>query len=373
MKKIILLFVISLSAGKLMSSGFIIGTTSLCASSIITFTDTTTSKTVVNWIWYFGDDSIYNGSNIVSHKYDSSGVYTVSCKLYFSDSTTDSVAQLITIYDAVHAEFTAGKRTILCPELLVQFSNHSWGEDSLTYQWDFGDTLSMQYNYSTLSNPLHNYSFSGDFDVTLIVTSKHACSDTLLMEKFVSVGGPYGTFSVDTTSGCVPLKATFTFNIVNPEEKDTLILFYGDGSQDLTTFIGAPMKHIYTQPGAYIPFIQLIKWEYDNNTGQLERCTRGFINQDTIFVYGKDDILDINLNKSIKIYPNPANNHINIDCKEGIIQDILIYDVIGREVKQASINQAHIVLDISSLQAGMYIVKVATEGGILTRKIQIIR
>ena len=184
------------------------------------------------------------------------------------------------------ANFGSGTHESACPELAVQFQDSSYGMDlsKTNYQWIFGDTLSLGNNFSVMKNPLHTYGFAGKYDVTLIVTDEYNCTDTLTKLQYVQVGGPYGTFSVDTTSGCVPLKATFAFNIVNPEEKDTLILYYGDGSQDLTTFIGAPMKHIYTQPGAYIPFMQLIKWVYNSSTGQMEKCSRGFMLKDTIWV-----------------------------------------------------------------------------------------
>ena len=134
-----------------------------------------------------------------------------------------------------------------------------------------------------MKHPAHSYEFAGKYDVTLIVTDEYNCTDTMLKPKYVVVGGPYGTFAADTTSGCVPLKVTFTFD-VDVENTDTLIIFYGDGTSDMTTFIGAPIIHSYTQPGVYVPFMQLIKWVYNSATGKMEKCSRGFTLKDSIWV-----------------------------------------------------------------------------------------
>ena len=129
------------------------------------------------------------------------------------------------------ADYTSGTREAACPELGVQFQNLSYGMDTAKakYEWIFGDTLSLGNNFSVMKHPAHTYEFAGKYDVTLIVTDEYNCTDTMLKPKYVVVGGPYGTFAADTTSGCVPLKVTFTFD-VDVENTDTLIIFYGDGT-----------------------------------------------------------------------------------------------------------------------------------------------
>lgn len=81
---------------------------------------------------------------------------------------------------------------------------------------------------------------------------------------------------------------------------------------------------------------------------------------------------DNELNNEWSIYPNPTNNQINIQVKNGIaIQKIAIYDLTGRLVKAQNIkdNLEIIRIDSSQLSAATYTIKVITDKGVLTKKL----
>ena len=90
----------------------------------------------------------------------------------------------------------------------------------------------------------------------------------MLKPKYVVVGGPYELCRRYNFRMC-SIKSYFHFDV--DVEYDTLIIFYGDGTSDMTTFIGAPIIHSYTQLGVYVPFMQLIKWVY-NSASKMEKC-----------------------------------------------------------------------------------------------------
>lgn len=79
------------------------------------------------------------------------------------------------------------------------------------------------------------------------------------------------------------------------------------------------------------------------------------------------------LRNSLSVFPNPANNQITLDNGQTMIKDISIYDIMGREIRKYPINETKSMLDVSNLQSGMYFLKITTEQGILTRKVQVIR
>jgi hypothetical protein len=87
----------------------------------------------------------------------------------------------------------------------------------------------------------------------------------------------------------------------------------------------------------------------------------------------KSSIMYIQDEKDIMIYPNPAANQLNINAYESNILDVLMYDIMGKEIKRYSINANKTTLDISALHSGLYVLKIKTEEGLLTRKVQIIR
>ncbi|WP_188463469.1 T9SS type A sorting domain-containing protein [Bizionia arctica] len=69
----------------------------------------------------------------------------------------------------------------------------------------------------------------------------------------------------------------------------------------------------------------------------------------------------------ISIYPNPASDYIHISTSY-IIQQVEIFDILGKKVKVV-LNSNQIA--VSNLQAGIYIVKVFTDKGEITKKIVI--
>lgn len=63
----------------------------------------------------------------------------------------------------------------------------------------------------------------------------------------------------------------------------------------------------------------------------------------------------------INVYPNPANNFLNIQLSETGDAAIAIYDLSGREVMTKDIVE-HAVLDISQLTQGMYVLRIVQSG-----------
>ena len=48
-----------------------------------------------------------------------------------------------------------------------------------TWNWNFGDSLSYEYNSNDLQNPTHLYSDSGVYQITLVVSNQNICFDTV--------------------------------------------------------------------------------------------------------------------------------------------------------------------------------------------------
>ena len=88
--------------------------------------------------------------------------------------------------------------------------------------------------------------------------------------------------------------------------------------------------------------------------------------QDTVTVYitNSAGISKVgNNNLGINIYPNPANNIINVAAKE--IVEIKLYDLLGNEILSQKENE----IDVSGLANGIYFVQLNTQGNTYTQKI----
>lgn len=94
------------------------------------------------------------------------------------------------------ANFTLSN--IPCITHAVEFSNTTTSANRMFYQWDFGDG-----NTSNSKSPTHIYTDTGTFYVSLMVTSKNNCTDTMDTPMAVKVYTiPHAKFTVtpiDTT------------------------------------------------------------------------------------------------------------------------------------------------------------------------------
>ncbi len=137
------------------------------------------------------------------------------------------------------ADFT-GSPTSGDGPLLVSFTDLS--VDSVnTWNWDFGDG-----NTSTTQNPTNEYTGSGDFSVTLIVSGPGGI-DTLTKTNYIHVNYPVPTadFSGTPTSGIVPLEVSFID--LSTDSVDTWLWEFGDEG------ISTAQSPVYTyyQAGTY--------------------------------------------------------------------------------------------------------------------------
>jgi hypothetical protein len=69
-------------------------------------------------------------------------------------------------------------------------------------------------------------------------------------------------------------------------------------------------------------------------------------------------VQEIRSDATLKIYPNPATDMLNISS-ENAINKVTIYNVVGQVVMdQTYLNNNHIQLNVSSLKPGLYLIKV---------------
>ena len=77
---------------------------------------------------------------------------------------------------------------------------------------------------------------------------------------------------------------------------------------------------------------------------------------------------NINIENTIKLYPNPAENTLNIESQD-IIKEIEFYDALGKKAKAITLNKKDAIIDISSLAKGNYVVNLITDKGKIKKKL----
>ena len=145
----------------------------------VSFTDLSSDPdgTIVAWDWDFGD----GGSSTVAdptYSYDDDGVYTITLTVWDDDSGTDVHTDTITVTNVgPTADFTYFP---IEPSILdtVDFTDTSIDPDGtiVAWEWDFddGDT-------STMQNPSHQFTTSGQYSVSLTVWDDDDATDTIII------------------------------------------------------------------------------------------------------------------------------------------------------------------------------------------------
>ena len=81
----------------------------------------------------------------------------------------------------------------------------------------------------------------------------------------------------------------------------------------------------------------------------------------------KASIEQITDESSLKIYPNPVKDILSFEY-EDIINDVKIYDLVGKEIINLSINETKGSVSISNVPTGVYFIRVRTDKGLITKK-----
>jgi len=149
--------------------------------------------------------------------------------------------------DTPSAKFSAFKEISECPPFNALFTfNGNYAE---SFEWDFGDGTS-----STLKDPEHLYNLSGNYPVSLTVTSPGGCKVTSYSPLLISVKGPRGSTNFKPAI-CDPYDAVFNINHVNT---NFVFIDYGDGNVSDTMPVASQYTYRYSDTGFYQPKIFLL-------------------------------------------------------------------------------------------------------------------
>ncbi len=85
-------------------------------------------------------------------------------------------------------------------------------------------------------------------------------------------------------------------------------------------------------------------------------------------VFENLSVIDQEKDTSVKIFPNPANDTLNISAN-GTIKIVEIYDVQGRMTQASVVNSSAVKINVNSFSNGVYFLRIKTENGTSVQKI----
>jgi len=293
-------------------------------------------------------------------------------------------------YTSIVADFTASS-TLIGTGSSVDFFNNSWGNDIVSWSWEFegGDPAT-----SSEENPTNiSYSESGNFNVTLTITNNIGESDTKINEDYILAKEAY-IMSNETVTTCNALfldsggensdysdnedyTMTFYPNTPNSSVKIEFIEFNVENHFDcdydyIKIFdgidINAPLinkgcgAEIY--PATYIANNEegalTVYFHSDNNI--VLSGWKAIVSCDTNVGISQFEKLDVN------VFPNPASTKIQILSDE-IITDIKLTDLSGRLLYSLEYSSGSHIINTQDIERGIYILSFNSGSNSITRKI----
>lgn len=194
-----------------------------------------------SWLWDFGNGntSILQDPGAI---YTLPGTYTVTLTVNAGASSKTKVG-FIKVYSYPQIDFAFDK-TSGCAPLQVSFTDQSdpVSGNAVEWFWVFGDG-----GTSTVANPNHTYTSSGNKTISLKVKNQFGCESTGIKAQAIQVEGPATEFQPSATAVCqVPAVLQFT-NQTTGNAPLQYNWTFGDGAASTDK----NPSHTYTQAGTY--------------------------------------------------------------------------------------------------------------------------
>jgi len=215
-----------------------------CAPLIVQFSNK--SVNAVSYLWMFGNGNQSTQTN-PGAIYNKPGKYNVTLVATSANGNTDTLVKnnYIEVFANPVASFTSNT-TSGCAPLTVQFKDASTtGAGKVTsWLWDFGDGKT-----SSSQNPVHQYSLTGKYTVSLEITSDKGCKSFSSITNMVNVTQAIqiGFTNSNSVSCKVPLSVNFTNTTKSYNGNPMYLWDFGDG----TTSTQVSPSHIYSKYGNY--------------------------------------------------------------------------------------------------------------------------
>lgn len=211
----------------------------ICVNTPVTFQNTSSSAPSSSR-WDFGDGTI-SGQINPTKTYLVPGTYTVRLINTYA-GCTDSVFKTVVVLDRPIANFIADDSLLCQAPYNVQFTDQSPGATS--WLWDFGDGTT-----STEQNPAHLYNTSGNYTVSLTITTAGGCRNTIVKTGYIQAQPITVNILNVPASGCVPVTYTPQATVNSPEPITSYSWDLGVPGAIFNT--ENPPPYTYTAAGTY--------------------------------------------------------------------------------------------------------------------------
>lgn len=175
-----------------------------CVPMALTFQNSVQNPAGSVYSWDFGDGGT-SSDTVPTYEYETAGTYIVSLLITSPNncSVSSDTATTVFVRPLPEPDCSANPTIANLQNPVINFQTGSFS----SYLWDFGDG-----DTSSGQNPVHEYSDSGYFTVTVFVTNQYACENFCEVEIRINPVYPLGIPNAFTPDPNGPNGGTYSFN-----------------------------------------------------------------------------------------------------------------------------------------------------------------
>ena len=234
----------------------------------------------------------------------------------------------------------------------------SGGTPAYNYQWSPGGQTDQSINVC----PTTTTSYA------LLVSDANGCMDTVATTVTVN---PKISASLALKQDSVNPLLWYTYQYLTGTAPFNYLWNFGDGSTSTQAF----PSHVYAAPGHYAVCLTIT----DAKGCSASTCDSTYriaapgimkfmVAVNPNFSGIKENTISVN-----SVFPNPANDRIEVSLNQLVTGNLNIVDVMGREVYAEKINTDKVKVDVSALPVGYYNLSIVSGDNIMRAKIMIAR
>jgi PKD repeat protein len=207
------------------------------------------------------------------------------------------------------------------------------------WKWRFKNNMGVVIDSTNFQNPFYTFVTAGNYQVELEVQNSNGCKNSIVKNIVVN-NSLISQFQTSTNGGFAPLQVSFT------NQNNSANSYFWDFGNGMISTQANPII-TFTNAGTY-----LVKYQARNTQG----C--GTIATQIITVGNPPTSLENLSNSPIKISPNPFLDKIMIEKDNNERVEIVIFDVLGKELERLMIQDLKNELYLNHLASGTYILKI---------------
>jgi len=305
--------------------------TSSCGLGAISFTDNSVLNEPGNYSWDFNGDLTEDANVSGNQMYAPSGYGIMNGTLSLTDINGCESNTTFSVSVDQNPVLSIATPSQACINSSVNITDASTSYGG-SYSWDIDNNNVEDYN--TAGNISHTYTSVGNKVVRLTITNG-ACSNTTT--SLINVLGiPTANFTVTLQNG-----SSYVFTDMSSNTAGSTYLWgYGDGNSSSTT---GNTVHTYSNDNPYEATLTL-----------TNSCGTNSSSEEVAGSLKLDEIKNI----AFIVYPNPANDIIDISLTENIPTEITIFNGLGEVVYQVNHKTISVKCDVSKYSDGIYYLQI---------------